>query len=1104
MIDYNTNMEVIKRDGRKESIKFDKITTRIQNLCTKEDLEQIDPTYVAQQTIQKLKNGITTEEIDEFSSQICVSLAGDNPRYSHIAGKICISNLQKKTSYSFYETIKKLYFNRDFNDNHVPLVSHELYKKVDRHRRILDKAIDHDRDYYFNYFGFKTLERSYLMRINNEIVERPQYMWMRVALAIHMDNIEQAIETYNLMSQGYFTHATPTLFNAGTLRQQCSSCYLIGTQDSINGIYDTLKKCSMISKYAGGIGLHISNIRCRESIIRGTNGKSNGIVPMLKVFNETARYVDQCFTPNTIIYTNNGYKKLQDIVPGDKVITLDGSFQKVTHIMQDNLSCKLLCFNNIQVTENHPLYIKKKINDKPEFLEAKYIQSGYYIGSPIPKYINDIESYDLDDCKLYGILLGYGKIINNKCYIVNSHHNEFVKSYLDKYYIIYTINWDIIEFDFDYRFKFSYNMLYNKSIETKRIHPNFIHLPKEKILMILEGMDNIINCITKKSSDEIQYWFDNYGHNLRYLLLRCGITLKNQLILNNILWSQIEEINYQDYRGIVIDLRIENNHNYLTEYGLAHNGGGRRKGSIAIYLEPHHGDILDFLEMKLNTGAEEMRARDLFYALYINDLFMERVEKNELWSLMCPDICPKLNEVYGEEYRKLYETYEKEGKYIKQIPARDIIKKVYLSLRESGTPYIVNKDACNIKSNQKNLGTIKSSNLCSEIIQYSSDEEVAVCNLASIALVKFVNDDLTFDFEKLRQVANIVTKNLNKIIDINFYPIIETKKSNMKHRPIGIGVQGLADTYIKMRIPFDSYRAQQLNKKIFETIYFGACQASNEIATERALFFQEYFKKHNKLPRGFTKLKEEYDIMKWDKYYVTKAELDMIISDNIDNNLKGTYITYQGSPFSEGKFQFDLWNKSNELSGMWDWKSLRKNVLQYGMRNSLLTALMPTASTSQILGNNEAFEPFTSNIYKRRTIAGEFIIVNKYLVEDLIKLGIWNRNVKEAIIRDNGSIQNIDNIPLNIKKLYKTVWEIKQIHIVNQAADRAIYIDQSQSMNIWMTQPNINQVVSMLFTGWKKGLKTLLYYLRTKPASNAKQYGINKKNDNEECTMCSA
>jgi ribonucleotide reductase alpha subunit len=1144
-IQYITHMEVIKRDGRREQIQFDKITTRIKNLCDDIDLKQIDPIYVAQQTIQKLKNGITTEEIDIFSSQICVSLAGDNPRYSNIAGKICISNLHKKTSNSFYETVKKLYFNKDFKGDHVPLVSYDFYKTVDRHKRMLDKAIDHDRDYHFDYFGFKTLERAYLTKINNEVIERPQYMWMRVSVAIHMDNIEKAIETYNYMSQGYFTHATPTLFNAGTVRQQCSSCYLIGIEDSIDGIYDTIKRCAKISKFAGGIGLHVSNIRAQGSIIRGTNGNSNGIVPMLKVFNETARYVDQCFIPETIIYTKDGFKRIDQIVVGDKVVTNDGTLQRVSQIMQDNYDDEMIKIDVMHslfpliVTENHPIYILNEKLMQADYIDAKNIKLNDLVGIPIPTYEKDIPEYTLDDCRFYGILVGNGNISHDDSVIYVDGNIDFVRTYLDDRLIPYTIDDNIITWNKNNRFKFNRAMLYDCNGE-KIIHKNMLHLPKEKSLMLIRGLIESNGYIDDDIT--IEMISHNVIENLRYILLRFGVgTLgnvvneTNQYILkipkvdiianlfgiqketctyfvhDNLIWTRVNNMDKVHFKGTVLDLRIENNHNYLTHSGLVHNGGGRRKGSFAIYLEPHHADILDFLELKLNTGSEDMRARDLFLALWINDLFMKRVENDELWSLMCPDVCPGLTEVYGEEYKELYERYEKEGKYKKQIPARELWKKIYISMVETGTPYMLNKDAANTKSNQKNIGTIKSSNLCAEICEYSSDTEVAVCNLASIALSKFVNPDQTFDFEKLKTVSYIVTRNLNKVIDINYYPIIETAKSNFKHRPIGLGVQGLADTYVQMRIPFDSQRAHQLNKQIFETIYYGACLASNDIAKERALYFAEYFEKHeNKYPRGYTKLKDGFDIMKWGKFNVTKDEFEMITNDKISSDLKGTYITFAGSPFSEGKFQFDLWNKTDELSGMWNWDELRQNVIKYGMRNSLLTALMPTASTSQILGNNEAFEPFTSNIYKRRTLAGEFIILNKYLVEDLIKLDLWNRDMKNDIINNNGSIQDIKSIPKDIKKLYKTVWEIKQKHIVMQAADRGIYIDQSQSMNIFMEKPDFNKVTSMLFTGWKLGLKTMMYYLRSKPATNALKFSLGNKVKNikqeseEECLVCSA
>lgn len=753
-------MYVIKRDGRKEAVKFDKITARIKKLCYGLD-PIVDPVVVAMKVIEGLKDGITTAELDEMASRISASMSTQHPHYSLLASRIAVSNLHKTTEKSFTATVEKLYRYIDPKTNEpAPLIADDIYEIVQANSEILDSTIIHDRDFGYDYFGFKTLERSYLLKINGKIVERPQHMLMRVALGIHKDDIESVIKTYELMSERWFTHATPTLFNAGTPKPQMSSCFLVQMKDdSIDGIYDTLKQCAKISQSAGGIGISIHNIRAKGSYIRGTNGTSNGIVPMLRVFNDTARYVDQ--------------------------------------------------------------------------------------------------------------------------------------------------------------------------------------------------------------------------------------------------------------------------------------GGGKRKGSFAIYLEPWHADIEDFLELKKNHGKEEQRARDLFYALWVPDLFMKRVKENGTWTLMCPNECPGLSDVYGEEFEKLYTRYEAEGKGRKTIKAQDLWFKILESQIETGTPYMLYKDACNEKSNQKNLGTIKSSNLCTEIIEYTAPDEVAVCNLASIALPKFVIDG-KFDFNKLFEVTYQVTRNLNRIIDHNYYPVPEAKKSNLRHRPIGIGVQGLADAFIMLRYPFESEEARQLNKDIFEAIYYAALTASKDLAKE-----------------------------------------------------EGPYETYEGSPISQGLFQFDLWGV--KPSDRWEWETLREEIKQYGVRNSLLIAPMPTASTSQILGNNECFEPYTSNIYKRTTLSGEFIVINKHLLKDLVKLGLWNDTMKQRIINDNGSIQNIEEIPQNLKELYKTAWEIKQKTIIQMAAERAPFIDQSQSLNVFMEQPTFGKLTSMHFFAWENGLKTGMYYLRSRGAADAIKFTVDKQ-----------
>ena len=750
-------MFVIKRDGKKESVKFDKITARIEKLCYGFNL--VDPIDVAKKVIEGLFDGVTTSELDNLAAETAASLTTKHPDYALLASRIAVSNLHKNTVKSFSETMRKLHEYIDGKTGkNASLIADDVWEVIKDNAELLDSTIIYDRDFGFDYFGFKTLEKSYLLKIDGKIAERPQHLFMRVSVGIHKADIGSVIKTYNLMSERWFTHATPTLFNAGTPKPQMSSCFLLTMQDdSIDGIYDTLKQTAKISQSAGGIGLSIHNVRATGSYISGTNGTSNGIIPMLKVFNDTARYVDQ--------------------------------------------------------------------------------------------------------------------------------------------------------------------------------------------------------------------------------------------------------------------------------------GGGKRKGAFAIYFEPWHADVFDFLDLRKNHGKEEMRARDLFYALWVSDLFMRRVEANEEWSLFCPHEAPGLADCWGKEFEDLYERYEKEGRARRTVKAQELWFAILDAQVETGTPYLLYKDAANGKSNQQNLGTIKSSNLCTEIMEYTSKDEVAVCNLASLALPRYIQNGV-FDHDKLYEVTYQVAINLNTVIDNNYYPIEEARYSNLRHRPIGLGVQGLADTFILLRLPFESDEAKQLNKEIFETIYFAAMTASKDLA----------------------------------------------IKD-------GPYETFKGSPLSKGKFQFDLWNVTPE-SGRWDWENLRLDVMNHGVRNSLLVAPMPTASTSQILGNNECFEPFTSNIYTRRVLSGEFIVVNKYLLRDLVNLGLWNTAMKDRIITANGSIQEIEEIPTELKELYKTVWEIKMRSIIDMAADRGAYVCQSQSLNLFINAPNASKLTSMHFYAWKKGLKTGMYYLRTQAASQAVKFTV--------------
>ncbi|QSS98058.1 ribonucleoside-diphosphate reductase subunit alpha [Psychroflexus sp. ALD_RP9] len=759
-------MYVIKRNGQKEPVMFDKITARIRKLCYGLN-PLVEPTKVAMRVIEGLYDGVTTSELDNLAAEVAATMTVSHPDYAHLAARISVSNLHKNTKKTFSEVMTDLYeYVNPRTGKKAPLLADDVFEIIQANKDFFDSRIIYSRDFNYDYFGFKTLERSYLLKLDGKIAERPQHMLMRVSIGIHKEDLEAAVETYELMSKKYFTHATPTLFNSGTPKPQMSSCFLLTTkEDSIDGIYDTLKQTAKISQSAGGIGLSIHNIRATGSYIAGTNGTSNGIVPMLRVFNDTARYVDQ--------------------------------------------------------------------------------------------------------------------------------------------------------------------------------------------------------------------------------------------------------------------------------------GGGKRKGSFAIYLEPWHADIFSFLDLKKNHGAEEMRARDLFYAMWIPDLFMKRVEENGEWTLMCPNECPNLFNMHSEEFEETYLKYEAEGRGRRTIRARELWEKILESQIETGTPYMLYKDAANRKSNQKNLGTIRSSNLCTEILEYTSPDEVAVCNLASIALPMFVKNG-EFDHNELYKITKRVIKNLNKVIDRNYYPVKEAENSNMRHRPVGLGVQGLADAFIQLRLPFTSDEAKQLNQEIFETLYFGAVEASMELAKE-----------------------------------------------------EGPYSTYEGSPISKGEFQYNLWGlKDADLSGRWDWAKLREKVQENGVRNSLLLAPMPTASTSQILGNNEAFEPYTSNIYTRRVLSGEFIVVNKHLLKDLVARDLWNDDVKDAIMRANGSVQGIDIIPDDIKELYKTVWELSMKDIIDMSRQRGYFIDQSQSLNLFMEGATMAKLTSMHFYAWKSGLKTGMYYLRTKSAVDAIKFTL--KNDKKK------
>jgi len=907
------SMQVIKRNGSKEDVSFDKVLNRIRIVA---DGLEVNPTLIAQRTLLRIYDGVKTSELDELAAQLSISLMTTNLDYGTLASRMAISNHHRNTSDKFTDVVKSL-TNQiiEKTGEKTSNVSDELIDICEKYGNQIDTKIDYTRDYNFDYFGFKTLEKlQYLLRdIKGKTVERPQHLFMRVALALWGSvDIDRAFETYDLLSQKFFIHATPTNFNAGTPRQQLSSCFLISMKsDSIIGIYDTLKDCAQISKYAGGIGLHIHDIRAKGSLIRGTNGTSNGIVPMLRNFNDTARYVDQCFTPDTLVYTESGATPISEILPGEKVLTSENKFYTVLKQVIHEYSGRMYKIKiegsdvAVCVTEEHPILSVKSEN------------------APLATVISQIKA-------------------------------------------------GLKETD--------YNEVKTLSVGDFTVFPNNVYV-------------------------------------------------------------KITAITPTEYSGKVYDFEIDGPHDYTVAHlGIAHNGGGKRNGSFAIYLEPWHADVEDFLMLKKNTGSEEERCRDLFYALWIPDLFMERVEKNTSWTLFCPSEAPGLSDVYGDEFRALYLKYEAEGRGRKQIDAQKLWFKVLDSQIETGTPYLLYKDSANKKSNQKNLGTIKSSNLCTEILEYSSPTETAVCNLASIGLPMYVDaKKRSFDYDKLKEVVKVAIRNLNRVIDINFYPTPETKNSNMRHRPVGLGVQGLADVFAMMRLSWESEKAADLNQRIFEHMYYAAVEASCEIAEK-----------------------------------------------------EGTYSTYEGSPISKGQFQYDLWSVKplTEKDGTLDWALLKEKVAKHGVRNSLLIAPMPTASTSQILGFNECFEAFTSNIYTRRTLAGEFVVINKYLMRDLEKLGLWNEIMKQQIIVRNGSVQGIDLIPDSIQALYKTSWEIKQKVLIDMAVARGAFICQSQSMNLFVADPTYAKLTSMHFYSWKQGLKTGLYYLRTRAPVMAQKFTV--------------
>lgn len=1217
-------MQVIKRDGHTERVSFDKILRRIEILCTRRNLDRINTIEVAKDTINGLYDGITTEEIDHFAAVNCAEKIRDDPQYDKLASALCVSRLHKMTSKDFMEVTDKLYNNKDTFGKNNPLVTDEYYNfvknNIDKIQELLNQS--YIKDYDFDYFGFKTLERAYLHRIktdtshqktieNNDkqktkkdknnkktdvkreneakskygnIIERPQHLWMRVALGLNGDNIDEALETYKCLSERYFIFGSPTLYNAGSKWCQCSSCFLLNMGDSLEEILDIIKDTGLISKRAGGIGICVSNIRASGSLIRGTNGPSSGIIPLIQVLNWLGRYVNQggrrngaiaCFCKDTEVFTaNEGVKKIQDVKIGDLVVTHKNRLRPVvqTHknLLGDRKIYKLEVQKNkdIYVTGNHKFwsfYTKKYKSNKlslgwNSIEELKVLMDNKdttrqtcYVTIPSGTDITDLGNYKIDVMD-YANLIVTDPIKELK--ILDSNKVITVSKVIDKRgrettAVSQSINmrWNITEdlanffgmflgdgcikktrtdgrivgivMTVDKRNKEEIAYIYKVCKEvfdcnitefTSKTHnvthitinshmiglifmelfgcyfdgkklPNMIFSwPKKLVNSLIAGLITTDGHITKKKCnatlglsnknliDQIYHLCRNNGIDASLVENKIGkgqtcvgytisIPLSKEIVnqthkLYNddrierckakFETNNIEDANYLKILNItevdrtdeyVYTLGVEEDHSYTVEGLVVEN----------CYLEPWHADIFHFCELRKNNGKEEERARDIFLALWIPDLFMKRVESDGMWSLMCPDECPGLTTSYGAEFEELYNKYEKEGKYKKQVRAKDLWFHILSSQIETGMPYMLYKDNVNKQSNQINIGVIQCSNLCSEIVQYTSTDEIAVCNLSSLCLPRFVETDengsKSFNFEKLRYMSGIAVRNLNKVIDINFYPSEKAKKSNMRHRPIGLGVQGLADVYCVLDLPYESDEARLLNRKIFETIYFGAMQMSVELAKKF-----------------------------------------------------GPYETFNyngGCPFSKGQLQYHLWglNESNLLMG-YNWEGLIRDVKEYGTRNSLLTTIMPTASTSQIMGNTESMEPLTTNVYTRTTLAGEFTVINKYLTEKLISLGLWNEDVKNELLYDKGSIQNIEGIPDNIKAIFKTAYEMRNKPIVQQAVERGPFIDQSQSLNLFCKIPDFDMLTSSHFYTWRNGLKTGLYYLKTQPAVSALDFGL--------------
>lgn len=1222
-------MRVVKRDGTVEAVSFDKVLRRIELLC--KNLDGVDPHSVAQKVCSRIYDGVKTSELDELAAQMCSSMISDHPDYGVLAARIIVSNHQKNTSPSFSETVSSLYHAKDVHGKASPLVTQELYDIVQAHKEKLNSIMDYDRDFLFDYFGFKTLERAYLMRVDGKVVERPQHMWMRVALGIHGWDIKDAIETYELMSLKKFTHATPTLFNAGTNSHQLASCFTANTD--------------VFTVNRGMI--KIQDVKVGDEVVTHKGTVEKVMQVHQNLLNDRTLYNVKCaMTPEFNVTDNHrmwsitqeqkGWKfdpqwnSIKDLRVGDWIAIpnkqggLEEDTWDVYAIMKDTTSA------------NHHEYTYHLREDKIS-MTVSWEQTGPQYNGAIFKnhrdggYIHRYWKVDEELAWFLGVWFGDGCVTHRNrtmpcnIQIVSSKENTALIEKIarigeEKFGKAPTISYmkgqNLVQIVWSNNLLANaFKNLFNSGFAGKRLNTNMFSWSKKLVNAFMGGLISADGCVTNNANisitlsnemlmKEIYHWFRSVGfvvglnkvkktEDYKYaqpwtMAVPCTTEVipwilkfykddrltqlkesthksGKSMMYKGQLFVRIErKVPMDDTPDYVYTLGIEHSHSYSVEGLIAENcfllgthdsvigmyknisdcaqiskyaGGigvhihnirargshirgtngtssgiipmlrvyngtarhinqaGKRLGSIAIYLEPWHADVEAFLDIRKNHGSEEDRCRDLFTALWIPDLFMKRVADNGDWSLMCPDECPGLHDVYGEEFESLYLSYEAQGRYRKQVKAQSIWMAIIKSQIETGTPYLLYKDHVNRKTNQKNVGVIKSSNLCAEICEYSDEKEYATCNLASIALPSFIKEGV-YDFESLRKTVHVITKNINKVIDRTLYPVIETERSNKRHRPIGIGVQGLADTYALMRVAFDSVEAASLNSQIFETIYYGAMEASMELSKKRADLRAE-------LMNVATTDERKQELRK----HLQLTEEEEALTSHL-----GAYSTFKGSPASQGIFQFDLWEQTPY--GRWDWAKLKEDVKTYGVRNSLLLAPMPTASTSQILGFNECIEPITSNIYQRRTLAGEFTIINKYLIQDLLGMGLWNMDMKNRILLGNGSIQNIQEIPEDIRALYKTAWELKQKVLIDQAADRGIYVCQSQSLNLFVEDPEFSKLTNMHFYAWRKGLKTGIYYLRTRPKAKAMAFSIdatttmnhaaNIANNEQECTMCSA